>query len=81
MKNHYVREEIALHKFGAPVHYISSSKLSNGAPSYLEFAKVEMSEGKARVEFRYPVEGITGSVEFSKQGGGWVIERQNIVEH
>jgi hypothetical protein len=80
LKQESFPEKLPLSKFGVPVDYLKREELRKGDEAYLDFKKIGLENDKAVLEFKYPVEGVAGKVELSKQHGAWAIEKFEIVE-
>ena len=79
LKNDVIAHDLSLSKFGAPVQFLSRDEA--GSKPYIEVTKVTVNGSGAVVEFRYPVEGIYGTVTFTKAGDTWQVESHDLVEH
>ncbi|MFM8332495.1 MAG: hypothetical protein ACKN9T_12465 [Candidatus Methylumidiphilus sp.] len=53
----------------------------NADPNTLEIAEFQIDGGHAAAKFAWHVEGIAGTVEFSKQQGVWRLDHINVAEH
>lgn len=80
IKNDVLKEELDIYKFGQPVKFLSRREVEGEDKPFFEFTKIEIRDRTALVEFRYPVEGIAGTVKLSKQSDKWNIETSQIVE-
>lgn len=80
LKQESFPEKLPLSKFDVPVDYLKRDELREGDEAYLDFNKIGLEDDKAVVEFKYPVEGIAGKAELSKQNGAWAIKKFEIVE-
>lgn len=79
LKNDVVDRDLGLSKFGVPVQFLVRDEA--GQKPYLEVTKAVVTGDSAVMEFRYPVEGIHGTVQFKKAGGRWQVENHKLVEH
>lgn len=70
-----VEDRPALERFGEPVAWTDT----DGGPT-LELTRVEVGDAEAEVTFRYPIEGVAGSVSLQKQAGTWVVVDHEVVE-
>lgn len=80
LKKESFPEKLPLSKFDVPVDYLKCEELRKSDEAYLDFKKISLENDKAVVEFKYPVEGVVGKVELSKQHGAWAIAKFEIVE-
>lgn len=73
--------------FGSKVVYlegaqaeIARAQVAKGGKPFFELTKLESAGRRVRIEFRYPVEGISGHVLFRKRGDDWVVADKRVVE-
>ena len=78
-RNEAVGSDVHLSKFGQPVEVADSEQLKSRP--YFEITKLTVNGDHATVEFRYPPEGIAGTVRFSKAGSEWHTDSHELVEH
>ena len=71
---------LPLSKFGAPVVWVSLDEVKKAGWPYLEFTRVDVSGDTATVTFRYPIEGLSGSVRLRKTSGGWSVDASDLSE-
>lgn len=64
----------ALTKFGMPVQYVSQDEVASRP--YIELTNANIGEAEAKIEFRYPVEGLSGHVTLKKYNQQW-----GVVDH
>lgn len=76
LKNEHMKDEPRLDKFGEPVRFVSEP----GDAPFFEFSSIKIDKETATVEFRYPVEGIHGSVILRKAGAAWKVESHSLKE-
>lgn len=69
---------IALSKFGQPVRVVASAP--GGDAPCLEITAFELQGDRATVSFSYPIEGVVGSAELSRNQGRWVVVRRSVAE-
>jgi len=79
LSNNTVPATVRLQKFGEPAVWTTAAE-SEGKP-LLEFTSVKVEAETATVSFRYPPEGISGTVEFRKQGETWTQTGSRIAEN
>ena len=79
LKTPHIPESVRLEKFGASAVWTSAED-SKDKPVF-EFSSVKVEESLASVAFRYPPEGIAGTIEFQKQEQQWVVTGSTIVEN
>lgn len=79
IKNTNIKDDVSLTKFGEPVKFISSAEAAKNKVPALEFTSINITDKTAKVEFRYAVEGIRGTVEF-KFTDKWEVVSSNISE-
>ena len=65
--------------FGSKVEWIEPSATKDGRP-YFEFTKLEATKRGVELHFRYPVEGLIGSVVFLRRHDAWVLQTKNVAE-
>lgn len=80
LKNNVVKENIKLIKFGEPVRLVTLAEVEKEELPFFEFTAIEIKKDAATVIFRYPVEGITGTVDFKREADKWKIVSQKIAE-
>ena len=78
IQNEIVGGGIRLSKFGQPVEVVERSEVKKRP--HLEITKLAVSGDQVTVEFRYPPEGIAGTVRFNKVGAEWREKSHEIVE-
>jgi hypothetical protein len=78
VRNDAVDRPLQLSKFGEPVEVLTADQAA-GRP-HLEITRLSVKGTEAEVEFRYPVEGVGGTVQFHKTDSGWQVASQRIVE-
>lgn len=66
--------------FGSKVVYVSKDEAEKKKLPYFELTKLTSSATKARVEFRFPVEGVFGHVEFEKRFDEWHLSGKHVAE-
>jgi len=73
-----VKDKPVLSMFGLPVVYVDAS----AEPRAFRFTKVVLESGRsAKVELKYPREGLFGQVEFTHDAqGGWAVQSRSIAE-
>lgn len=79
-KNSVIAKNLKLNKFGEPVKFASCDEIKKLGKPYLEFTKFDLKGDKAKVVFRYRVEGLEGTVNLSKTGDSWSVDNQKIDE-
>lgn len=79
IRNSELKDDVSLTKFGEPVKFISAGQAAKNKVPAIEFTSIEISDKTAKVEFRYAVEGIGGTVEF-KFTDKWEVTSSNITE-
>lgn len=80
VENQFVGSNIALEKFGSRVVYLTRAQIDATRRPFFEFTKISVEADAAHVEFRYPPEGLAGSVDFRRQAGKWLVTNSKIVE-
>lgn len=80
LKSKEINTDLGLNKFGESVRLATCDELKKSNKPYLEFPKLDIKNNKAKVVFRYRVQGIEGKVSLSKADGGWKIDEQKISE-
>ncbi len=66
-----------LSMFGSKVAWLDAAR--DGRP-YFEFTKLKATRHQVELHFRYPVEGVVGSVTFQKRGDDWQLKTKNVAE-
>jgi hypothetical protein len=66
-----------LRKFGQAV--VISDQPAKDKP-FLEITRIVPTSDHCTVEFRYPVEGLKGKFDLSKQGDKWVVQKHEFRE-
>lgn len=69
---------IALTRFGQPVRVVASAP--GGDAPCLEITALELQGDRATVSFSYPIEGVVGSAELSRNQGRWAVVRRSVAE-
>jgi len=80
IQSQLVDPELKLSKFGQPVVFMDKPSAQKNKRAYMEFTHVDIQPAQATIQFVYPVEGIAGTVNFTKSGKDWRVEKCNIVE-
>jgi hypothetical protein len=75
-----LRDTPVLIKFGQAAVYISPEDGRQDDKAYIEFTRIEVGADYAEIEFRYPVEGIRGTVHLRKTGGAWKVQSSSLAE-
>lgn len=79
-KNKVITKNLNLNKFGEPVKFASCDEIKKLGKPYMEFTRFDLNGDKAKVVFRYRVEGLEGTVNLSKTGDSWSVDNQKIDE-
>jgi hypothetical protein len=67
-------------KFGRPVTFKTDAALAKDEP-FLEVTSITVGGDTGRIAFRYPPEGIKGTMNFLRRPGeGWAVATTDIVE-
>lgn len=66
--------------FGSPVQWIGRETAQKDGLPYFELTSIRATARRVTIEFRYPVEGIHGAVEFARRGDRWELEKKSVVE-
>jgi len=78
--NDVVADRPELTIFGSKVVYVSKADAETQKLPYFELTKLSASATKARVEFRFPVEGVIGHAEFEKRFDDWGLSARHVSE-
>lgn len=78
--NDVVSDKPELSIFGSNVVYVPKEEAEKKKLPYFEITKLAASATKARIEFRFPVEGVVGHVEFEKRFDDWHLSDKHVVE-
>ncbi len=78
--NDVVSDKPELSIFGSKVVYVPKEEAEKKKLPYFEITKLAASATKARIEFRFPVEGVVGHVEFEKRFDDWHLSDKHVVE-
>ncbi|MBI3201674.1 MAG: hypothetical protein HYZ29_09040 [Myxococcales bacterium] len=66
--------------FGSKVIWVKKGDAQQQKLPFFEFEKLTASATKARLEFRFPVEGVVGHAEFEKRGDNWYPSDKQVAE-
>ena len=80
IENDLVADKPELTIFGSKVVYLRRQDAEQKRLPFFEFTKVSSTATKARIEFRFPVEGVVGHVEFEKRGDDWQLSAKQVAE-
>src|SRR5204863_7644146 len=79
VSDYLIGKKLSLIKFEEPVTIVSNTKLKGKA--FFRFKDIVVTPPTATVKFEYPIEGVTGELEFMKGGSGiWQITKTTLNE-
>ncbi len=72
---------VPLTMFGSPVVWIEAADARPGT-AFLTVTRIDATRTRARLEYTYPIEGVTGTLTFRHQSPGddWTVEKSEVRE-
>jgi len=80
IRSEFTSDSPSLSIFGSRVLYLEKAEAERKKLPFFEFTSVRASKTKARIEFRFPAEGVLGHVEFTQRYGEWQLSDKSVRE-